>query len=109
MKEPFGLQESDLRAIRGVLARYPQVDEAILYGSRAKGNYKTGSDIDLTLCGGQELTPAVLRRIMADIDELLLPYTFDLSILERIEDADLLAHIRRVGVLFYDKGETEKR
>jgi predicted nucleotidyltransferase len=109
MNEPFGLQESDLWAIRGVLALYPQVDKAILYGSRAKGNYKTGSDIDLTLCGGQELTPAVLRRIMADIDELLLPYTFDLSILERIEDAEVLAQIRRVDVPFYDKGKTEKR
>lgn len=99
----YGLSLSTVEKIRAVLTRYPQVEQAILYGSRAKGNYKHGSDIDLTLCGGADLTLRVLYRILDDLDELLLPYTIDLSIWNDIGDPDVLAHIRRVGVLFYQK------
>jgi predicted nucleotidyltransferase len=57
----FGLKESVIRKICSVLARYPQVEKAILYGSRAKGNYKNGSDIDLTLRGGLAQRDCVSR------------------------------------------------
>ncbi|MFH1076407.1 MAG: nucleotidyltransferase domain-containing protein [Pseudomonadota bacterium] len=97
-----GLEESDIEAICAVLARYPLVEKAILYGSRAMGNFKNGSDIDLTLIGGECLTLDVLYRIMDDIDDLLLPYTFDLSILSYITDSDVLEHIQRVGITFYE-------
>lgn len=99
----FGLKESTIEKICAVFAHYPQVGKAVLYGSRAKGNYKTGSDIDLTLHGGKDLTLQVLYKIMNDIDDLLLPYTFDLSIFNHISDPDVIEHIQRVGVLFYEK------
>lgn len=51
----YGLKDTSIQKIRGVFARYPQVEKAVLYGSRAKGNYKNGSDIDLTLRGGADL------------------------------------------------------
>ncbi len=102
----FGLKETTIAQIQSVLVRYPQVEEAILYGSRAKGNYKNGSDIDLTLLGSEDLTLQVLYRIMDEIDELLLPYTFDLSIFQQISDPDVIDHIRRVGIVFYER-ETE--
>ena len=101
----FGLEENDIQAICSVFARHPQVDQAILYGSRAKGDYKNGSDIDLTLLGSEDVTLKALYRIMDDIDDLLLPYTFDLSIFQHISDPDVIDHIRRVGVVFYEKGE----
>jgi predicted nucleotidyltransferase len=100
----FGLKESTIQEIRAVLAHYPQVDKAVLYGSRAKGNYKHASDIDLTLCGNEELTLNVLYRISTELDDLLLPYTIDLSILSDISDPDVVEHIQRVGVTFYEKG-----
>lgn len=103
MTERFGLKETTIGEIRSVLARYPQVEKAVLYGSRAKGNYKAGSDIDLTLFGGEELTREVFFRIMGEIDDLLLPYTFDLSVFRDISDPDVIGHIRRVGVVFYEK------
>jgi len=81
------------------------VEKALLYGSRAKGNYKNGSDIDLTLIGGPDVTMKVLYRIMDEIDDLLLPYTFDLSILNHISDPDLVDHIRRVGITLYERKE----
>jgi len=100
----FGLKETTVQKIGTVLARYPQVEKAILYGSRAKGNYKRGSDIDLTLVGG-DLTLNVLYKIMRELDDLLLPYIIDLSTLKDISDPDVIEHIRRVGTTFYEKGE----
>jgi len=101
----FGLQETTIEKIRATLARHPEVKKALLYGSRAKGNYKNGSDIDLTLVGGPEVTMKVLYRIMDEIDDLLLPYTFDLSIFSQISDPNVIEHIRRVGVTLYERKE----
>ena len=100
----YGLPQSAVQKICAVLSRYPQVERAILYGSRAKGNYKNGSDIDLTLRGGADLTLNVINKILTDLDELLLPYTIDLSIFDDIGDPDVIEHIQRVGVTFYEKG-----
>ncbi len=99
----FGLQETTIQKIHDVLARYPQVEKAVLYGSRAKGNYKNASDIDLTLYGQADLTLEVLYRIMNDLDDLLLPYTIDLSLFHAISDPEVVEHIQRVGVIFYEK------
>lgn len=101
----FGLKETVIQRICSVLSRYPQVEKAILYGSRAKGNYKNGSDIDLTLLGGADLSLNEIFNILDDLDELLLPYTIDLSIFKDIDDPDVIEHIQRVGVIFYDKSE----
>jgi predicted nucleotidyltransferase len=101
----YGLPQSVVQKICAILRRYPQVEKAILYGSRAKGNYKNGSDIDLTLRGGADLSLNVIYKILDDLDELLLPYTIDLSIFNDISDHDVIEHIRRVGVVFYDKSE----
>jgi len=101
----FGLEECDIQAICSVLGRCPQVKKAVLYGSRAKGNYKNGSDIDLTLHGDKHLTLPVLYKIMDEIDDLLLPYTFDLSIFNNIDDANVIDHIKRIGTLFYKREE----
>ena len=101
----YGLKESVIQQISAVLARHPQVKQAILYGSRAKGDYKHGSDIDLTLRGETDLSWRVLYQIMDELDDLLLPYTIDLSIYDDIADPDVIAHIRRVGVTFYEAGK----
>jgi uncharacterized protein len=99
----FGLKESTIQKIYDVFARYPQVEKAVLYGSRAKGNYKNGSDIDLTLYGNSDLSLNIMYKIMAELDDLLLPYTIDLSIFRDISDADVISHIERMGVIFYEK------
>jgi predicted nucleotidyltransferase len=78
-----------------------EVRQAILYGSRAKGNERPSSDIDLTLLG-ENLNLSVLFEIKNELDDLLLPYTIDLSINRHIENPALLAHIARVGKVFYE-------
>lgn len=104
MTNRFGLEKKDIHAVTNILLRYPQIQKAVLYGSRAKGSYKKGSDIDLTLIGGNDLTLDTLYRIMEDLDNLMLPYTFDISLLRNIKDPDILDHIQRVGITFYQKG-----
>ena len=98
----YGLKEETIEKINSVLSRFPEVEKAVLYGSRAKGNFKTGSDIDLTLCG-EGLTLRTLSRIEDEIDDLLLPYQLDISNFAHIKDADLLEHIGRVGIVFYER------
>ncbi|MBI5694966.1 MAG: nucleotidyltransferase domain-containing protein [Nitrospirae bacterium] len=98
----FGLKDSTIERIRGVFANHPEVEKAVLYGSRAKGTYKNGSDIDLTL-HGDGLTLQTMNSIANEIDDLMLPYMFDLSIYSDIKDPDMLEHIERVGVVFYER------
>jgi uncharacterized protein len=97
-----GLTEQTIGQIRAVLAKHPAVDKAILYGSRAKGNFKTGSDVDLTLLGAG-VTQKILGQIQDELEDGLLPYRFDLSIFAKITHAELIEHIQRVGVVFYEK------
>jgi predicted nucleotidyltransferase len=98
----YGLKDKDIFAIKNVLADFESVEQAILYGSRAKGNFKPASDIDLTFKGaGINIT--ILNKIANQLDDLLLPYTFDLSIYQHIQNPDLLAHIERVGKMFYQR------
>ncbi len=101
----FGLKTATISAIQEVLAQYPALKKAILYGSRAKGNYRPGSDIDLTL-EGEDLDLSILHKIENDIDELMLPYKMDVSLEKHIKNTDLLEHIKRVGMTFYEKGAT---
>jgi predicted nucleotidyltransferase len=100
----FGLSLTTVQQIREVLSHYPQVEKATLYGSRAKGNFKHGSDIDLTLHGAK-LSLEVVYQILDELDDLLLPHTLDLSIFEYINDIDVIEHIQRVGITFYSKDE----
>jgi predicted nucleotidyltransferase len=97
-----GLTSETVDRIRSVLARFSDVEKAVLYGSRAKGNYKPGSDVDLTLFGSG-LNASILSQINSALDDLLLPQKIDLSIFAKISHADLIDHIRRVGVVFYEK------
>ena len=97
-----GLSEQTLAAMRRVLAATPQVEKAVLYGSRAKGNYRRGSDIDLTLFG-DELNSHHLSQIDWDFDDLLLPYKIDLSLFSELRHAPLMEHICRVGIPIYER------
>jgi predicted nucleotidyltransferase len=103
---PYGLPATTIESIRAVLARFPEIEKAVLYGSRAKGSFKPGSDIDLTLYG-QGLTPDLCGAVASALDDLPLPYTFDLSVFDALNHANLRAHIERVGVVFYERKPKE--
>lgn len=91
-----GLPDHTVAQICAVLAQCPQVERAVLYGSRAKGNFKPGSDIDLTLYGAG-LTQKLCSSRAEVLDDLLLPYSIDLSVFADLKHPELEAHIQRVG------------
>jgi predicted nucleotidyltransferase len=96
----YGLSEKNVLKIIDVLEQFPAVEKAVVYGSRAKGNFKAFSDIDVTL-KGNDIDLQLLSRIVLKLDDLLLPYKFDVSIYNHISNVDLLDHIDRVGETFY--------
>jgi predicted nucleotidyltransferase len=96
-----GLSVRAVAATRGVLAAHPRVHQAILFGSRAKGNYKNGSDIDLALTGPADYSE--LSNIACELDDLLLPWEIDLLDFDNITNQDLREHISRIGQVFYSK------
>lgn len=98
----FGLSETTVEKICKVFAEFPAIEKAVLYGSRAKGNFREGSDIDLTLYG-VELSKDLRSNVACALDDLMLPYTIDLSVFDKLNHAELEEHIERVGVLFYDR------
>ena len=95
-----GLSESVIAKINTVFAHYPQVGEVRLYGSRAKGNFRNGSDIDLVIMGAS-VTYLQLLHMESQIEDLSLPYKVDLSLFRQIDNLDLIDHIERVGKTFY--------
>lgn len=97
----FGLKENMIQQINFVFQKFPGVNEVIIYGSRAKGNQREGSDIDFTL-KGKNLNHDLLNTISLELDKLFLPYIFDISIFEKINDQDLIQHIKRAGKVFYE-------
>jgi uncharacterized protein len=98
-----GLSPTNLAQIQTVLTHYPAVQQGILYGSRAKGTYKRGSDIDLTLIGdSDQLSWSTLCQIENELDDLFLPYMFDLSLFDTIDEPQLRAEIERTGICIYD-------
>lgn len=101
--QPFGLPPATLDKLNSVFARHCGIESVLIYGSRAKGNFRPGSDIDLTIKSA-EIPFMEFMQIENQIDDLMLPYTVDLSQYRQIENADLIAHIDRVGVEIYAKG-----
>jgi predicted nucleotidyltransferase len=98
----YGLSKEVIEKISSVYARFPEVEKVVLYGSRAKGNYKNGSDIDLTLYG-TALSSNLRANITEALDDLMLPYTIDLSLFDELENIELREHIERIGIVFYEK------
>jgi len=103
----FGLPDRTLATVRRILAGFSDVEKVILYGSRAKGNYRPGSDIDLALFGTQ-LGRSTLSKLSALLDESPIPYQVDLTRWDDIENESLREHIQRAGVVFYVRKPAER-
>ena len=98
----LGLSQTTLDKLNSVFEQHSTIDSVLIYGSRAKGNYRPGSDIDLAI-KGNALEFAELMQIKDQIDDLFLPYTIDLSQYNQLTNADLIEHIDRVGVVIYNR------
>jgi len=98
----YGLDTKTLYAIISEFEKINEIEKVVLYGSRAKGNFKPASDIDLVL-QGKNISGTTLNKLSWALDDLLLPYTFDIAILHQIKHDDLLDHINRIGITIYIK------
>ena len=97
------LVASELELVRSVLRQHQEIESAILFGSRAKGIHSDRSDVDLALTGSLGALGA--EAIAAELDELPLPYRFDVQALAAITHAPLLEQIERVGMVIYRGNE----
>ena len=97
----FGLSDEAVELIRGVFRKHPEVSDVRVFGSRAKGNAQPQSDIDLAIWG--HISTRILASIMAELEELPLPYRFDVQPYERIKNPELREHIDRVGKTFFSQ------
>ena len=96
----YGLTTTQINKIKTVFNKFPEIEKVLIYGSRAKGNYRPSSDIDLSLFGNN-IDLSLLLKIEMDLDDLLLPYKFDLSIYDKIKNPEFVDHIDRVGIEFF--------
>jgi predicted nucleotidyltransferase len=101
----FGLDPRALRLIRGVFRMHAEVQEVRIYGSRSTGHFEKQSDVDLALWG--DVDRALIARIMAELDELPLPYTFDVQAYDSINHEPLKRHIDEVSKVLYSSEELE--
>ncbi len=98
----FGLTERDVKTITDAFAAFPEIKEVVLFGSRAKGNFRKGSDIDLAVMNA-EVSPKVITALISRFQESSLPYRVDLVYFPELTNPDLMDHIRRVGIRIYKK------
>lgn len=104
----FGLKEKDILEITVILSKEPNVEKALIFGSRAKGAYKPGSDVDIALMGSS-LTFNDISRISFQLnEETNMPWKFDVLNFHTIQEPALVEHIKRVGMVFYEKKKNEK-
>ena len=97
--DKYGLSVANGKRITDILSQFAEVREAILFGSRAKGNYKSGSDVDLAVKG--PISKDVLSALLTAFEDSILPYFFDVVIYEHITNEALKEHIDRVGISIY--------
>lgn len=98
----FGLTERGMNVFQGTFMQYPEVTKVYIFGSRAKGNYKPGSDIDLAVIN-EGVSDRTLLQLANDFDESDLPYKVDIIYTPDLKHAELKDHIDRVGIIFYEK------
>lgn len=103
---PYGLKDIEINRLKQLFAADEHIETVILYGSRAKGTHKPFSDVDITLIG-DDLTHQDLVRLSLAIDDLLLPYQFDISILSTIRNEALVSQILSTGITIYRKQQAK--
>lgn len=102
--ENSGLTKEIIDRIKAIFSKYKQVESVLIYGSRAIGNYRPSSDIDLTLIG-KDINLSLQTKIEFDLDDLMLPYKFDISVYDKIRNPEFLEQINRDGKEIYIKQE----
>jgi len=97
----FGFKTGDLETIIQAISKFQGITKAVIFGSRAKGNYQAGSDVDMAIWATNNDSVLQLSGVLND--ETLLPYKFDVLNYNTINSIELSEHINRVGIEIYYK------
>jgi predicted nucleotidyltransferase len=98
----FGLSDTVIKELQDVFRRYANIEKVLIFGSRSKGNYRAGSDIDLAVIG-KDIDYNQLLNILCEIDDLELRYSVDLLDYQKKKGTPIGDHIDRVGQVFYEE------
>lgn len=99
----FGLTAKDRKIIVDITKQFEEINEIILFGSRAMGNFKRGSDVDLAL-KGERVTKSIVHQVDDYLNEQsLMPYFFDVLDYKEIKNTALKNHIDTEGKTLYKK------
>jgi uncharacterized protein len=96
----YGFEESDIDNVISIFKQNSKISKAVLFGSRAKESFRSGSDVDIALFGNNLCLDDLLEAY-GFIEDFNLPYKFDLVIYDRISEQSLKEHIDRVGIILY--------
>ena len=96
----YGLKSVDIESLVRIFGDFQEIESVIIFGSRAKGTARSGSDIDLAVTG-EGVTPSTVVCLRAVLDDLPLPYFFDVIDFKSISNNELSDHIRRIGRRIY--------
>lgn len=105
---PYGLSNQTLNKLKTIFKDNQKIEEAVIFGSRAKGNYREGSDVDIAV-KGKQLNYQDLKQIELKTDELLLPYELNLVLFHSINNTELTEHIERAGITIYKRKMNDDR
>lgn len=104
----YGLSQRNMNDILDAFTHFPEIEQALLFGSRAKGDFQPGSDVDLAI-KGHRLNRKQINRLNDLLnEEYPLPYFFDVLHYETLDSPDLIAHIDRVGKVIYLQENLER-
>jgi predicted nucleotidyltransferase len=106
---PYGLLEKDMLHILEAVRCFPEIEQVVLFGSRAKGNHKPGSDVDLAIKGATVTYDTAVKLAEMLNEEKPLPYFFDIIHYEAVADPQFVQHIDRVGIVLYSKQQNSKQ
>ncbi|HVZ95424.1 MAG TPA: nucleotidyltransferase domain-containing protein [Chitinophagaceae bacterium] len=102
----FGLTERQFHIIEGAIDSFKEIEKAIIFGSRAQGNFKASSDIDLAIIG-KDVTSNIITKLSVALDELPVPFMFDILDYKALSNKNLKNKIDSLGKIFFERKFTE--
>jgi predicted nucleotidyltransferase len=101
----FGLLDTDIKFICSSLSQFEEIEKTALFGSRAKGNSKRGSDVDIAIWENK-INFATISKLHAILEDYSpMPYLFDIVDYTHLSHKDIKEYINKVGIIIYQKGK----
>jgi len=99
----YGLKDEYIQTFLEIIAKFDNVEKVALFGSRATGNHKKASDVDIVIFG-ENVNAALACAIKFEIEEeTIIPYFFDVIAYQVIKNEKLKEHIDKKSIILWNK------